>query len=734
MAISDNELIYLCSPSYGYPPVGSYIRTPEGSSFKVIDTYYCGDNDNKCGLDAVIVEKQPGGEKAMVFVGSDQLLDWYNDFLLTHPEQIPEQFITALSYYQGKCKEYGIQMPVTGNSLGGGLANYVAVHNPGTISVTLNPAMLPEADKSFDQVNANHNITNYIDKGEILHKVQEASGGMIPGNIVEFETGIDSPYRIGDLHTGRHENGVNSSSFISRNLFTGNTYVEGENVRIDQESFKIFFEQMERIFKEIESNCFLLTEQNISSATNVAANRPNRENVIANESCMFLADNFLTISQMLNEKFDLNIVINSPAYILPSYGVAPATEIPGKTYIDIFETIGEKINVSSGLLWHWLDGRIPSARLIISDLNGKLNPLYSNLSNLINTIIANVLDGMKATESRPALDPAIQDIVDLSRFIQKEIIIVAQNILRLGFMARCIADSFTTADESGNLFRQDDINTSSWEHAQEIFNSSEIRQKIGQNGFENMPQMESSEAIGFEDVFTTKDLNDLNTKAANLKKFKTEIVDTKFEEAYTNSQKDITNVLERSLEPICADIDSLVKQFNNIREANDTYDICLYISYFERCQLGMDNPRFYVHETRHGVSLDNSMPDMRYVSLNIFLRETKQIDLDLLLNTLLLANNDVRNNIHNVGILVESLKETFKNMIFYPDELESINNNNAISYNTLKTLLIELKNAKNQLQDFNTSKAIREFIQRIDYEIANVEQLSYYIETITTMK
>lgn len=51
-----------------------------------------------------------------------------------------------------------------------------------------------------------------------------------------------------------------------------------------------------------------MTEQNISSATNVAANRPNRENVIANESCMFLADNFLTISQMLNEKFGLNIV------------------------------------------------------------------------------------------------------------------------------------------------------------------------------------------------------------------------------------------------------------------------------------------------------------------------------------------------------------------------------------------------------------------------------------------
>ena len=624
-------------------------------------------------------------------------------------------------------------MPVTGNSLGGGLANYVAVHNPGTISVTLNPAMLPDADKGFDPVNANHNITNYIDKGEILHKVQDAAGGMIPGNIVEFETGIDSPYRIGDLHTGRHENGVNSSSFISRNLFTGNTYVEGENVRIDHESFKIFSEQMERIFKEIESICFLLTEKNISSATNVAANRPNRENVIANESSMFLADNFLTISQMLNEKFGLNIVIHRPAEIQTAggfYGTIRPIELPAQTYIDIFETIGEKINVSSGILWKWLDGQMPSVRLRISNLNEKLKPLYSNLSNLINTIITNVLDGMKATESRPALDPAIQDIVDLSVFIKKEIIIVAQNILRLGFMARCIADSFTTADESGNLFRQDDINTSSWKHAQEIYYSSEIYQ----NAPKNMSQMESSEAIGFEDVFTTKDLNDLNTKAANLKKFKTEIVDTKFDEAYTNSQKDITNVLESSLEPICADIDSLVKEFNNIREVRDTYDICLHLYYTERCLMGMDNPRFYVHETRHGVSLDDSWSDKRYVSLNIFLRETKQIDLDLLLNTLLLANNDVRNNIHNVGILVESLKETFKNMIFYPDELETINNNNAISYNTLKTLLIELKNARNQLQNFNTSKAIREFVQRIDYEIANIEQLSYYIETITTMK
>lgn len=56
MAISDNELIYLCAPSYGYTPVGQYIIGQNNERYLVVETNYFGKQNNECGLDAIVIE------------------------------------------------------------------------------------------------------------------------------------------------------------------------------------------------------------------------------------------------------------------------------------------------------------------------------------------------------------------------------------------------------------------------------------------------------------------------------------------------------------------------------------------------------------------------------------------------------------------------------------------------------------------------------------------------------
>src|SRR5690625_3908867 len=111
-------------------------------------------NNNETGLDALVVKnvtpltkggvENKSGELIVVFVGSDQIKgDWIDTNINLIGEAEPAQLVAAKKYFKDVEERIGTVSSVTGNSLGGALANTVAIDYPHVSSVTLNPAMLP---------------------------------------------------------------------------------------------------------------------------------------------------------------------------------------------------------------------------------------------------------------------------------------------------------------------------------------------------------------------------------------------------------------------------------------------------------------------------------------------------------------------------------------------------------------------------------------------------------------
>jgi len=153
---------------------GDVLKT-NGVSFEVRDSNI---EEDSTGLDAMTVQNMKSGEYHVIFMGTDihgkyGLEDLITNInLLTPP--VPEQLESADEYFDKMEKEYGEISSVAGNSLGGALANTVAVRYPHVRSVTLNPAPLPasELDKQVEY----ENITNYISEYDVLNLALEAGG------------------------------------------------------------------------------------------------------------------------------------------------------------------------------------------------------------------------------------------------------------------------------------------------------------------------------------------------------------------------------------------------------------------------------------------------------------------------------------------------------------------------------------------------------------------------------
>ncbi|KMT57900.1 hypothetical protein X560_2598 [Listeria fleischmannii 1991] len=123
---SDLDIIELSGKIvYEEPQPGDYI-TLNGikNSYEVKEGKY----GTKSGLDYMIVENTKTGEVGMVFQGTQGQKDGGRDIITdaTLPGNIPDaQLLAADEAYKEMSEKYDIKY-VGGNSLGGGLGNYVA--------------------------------------------------------------------------------------------------------------------------------------------------------------------------------------------------------------------------------------------------------------------------------------------------------------------------------------------------------------------------------------------------------------------------------------------------------------------------------------------------------------------------------------------------------------------------------------------------------------------------------
>src|SRR5690625_5907681 len=176
----DNDLVQLA----GYHAYREFRELDEievnGKRFRIEEIK----NEPSTGLDALVVKnvtpltengaKNKDGELIVVFVGSDQIKgDWIETNANLIGEAEPAQLVAAKKYFKKMEDDHGTVSSVTGNSLGGALANTVDMKNHLVNSVTLIDAMLTGDVFNIGQEYAN--ITNYQTKYDVLTNAKESS-------------------------------------------------------------------------------------------------------------------------------------------------------------------------------------------------------------------------------------------------------------------------------------------------------------------------------------------------------------------------------------------------------------------------------------------------------------------------------------------------------------------------------------------------------------------------------
>ncbi|EAC8434179.1 hypothetical protein IT97_10650 [Listeria monocytogenes] len=195
-----------------------YKHPKKGHRLDVNNTVYIvleGEYDKPSGLDYMVVENLTTGEISMIFEGTQ-------DFLTdgTLPGAIPNtQLREADASYKKESQKYNIKN-VAGNSLGGGLSNYVASKNDGIRSVTYNPAILPKGTYDKD----NPRITNYLSEYDPLTLGERGMGygNRLPGESHILQNNVPWLQTILSNHTGYDDAGVT---------------VNGKNIPIDADAY-----------------------------------------------------------------------------------------------------------------------------------------------------------------------------------------------------------------------------------------------------------------------------------------------------------------------------------------------------------------------------------------------------------------------------------------------------------------------------------------------------------------
>lgn len=208
------------------------ILNVNGNSYEVLDV-----KKGANGLDAMTVVNTTTGEVTVVYQGTAGLDDVLTDGELV-TELTPKQYDEAVEYYNdakeiikgmktadGKI-DYVIKY-VAGNSLGGGLANYVATKYgaDSIFSVTLDPAPIPYG------ITPGTNAINYVANTSPLYLACLAAGyvpNRFPGQFSYVEYGMFSFLLLAENHVGYkgESDGVGIDDVIPFSIWDNNTILQ----------------------------------------------------------------------------------------------------------------------------------------------------------------------------------------------------------------------------------------------------------------------------------------------------------------------------------------------------------------------------------------------------------------------------------------------------------------------------------------------------------------------------
>lgn len=240
--------------------------TVNGTEYKILDVQYSNPQ-------AITMQNEATGEVVVIYRGTDfsDADDVYTDVGLMLGQATP-QFQGVLDYYDMVSGEYGNITAVAGNSLGGALANHVAVHRPNDCltSVTLDPAPLPYGLDTLEVDPETYaSFYNYVATTSPLYLLfnQTTPGDRIPGGYMDIlvEYGIFSFLNIGANHTGydrdNQPNGVQGFGIddmipfsIWDNHIIGSTGYSGGRIEINKENLEMLSNTLNTRMEEVRGH------------------------------------------------------------------------------------------------------------------------------------------------------------------------------------------------------------------------------------------------------------------------------------------------------------------------------------------------------------------------------------------------------------------------------------------------------------------------------------------------
>lgn len=248
--MTDQDLVYLSiTAGYEYNEDTSMKKyTATNGVYKIIATY----TDEP---QAVLVANEATGETAVIFAGSVEEADWRVN-AENASGKMPDQYNMAPAVFsnlsnQAISQGYSAPKYVAGNSLGGGLANCVAMQNSEIKSVTINPSIVPEPVLGMVSPSFNsNNCTNYISENDPLNDLQNAADlreSRVPGNKIIIKSGVPGFNSIVNAHKGiDKDDNATAQLFIPFNLFT-NDMTSSTDFKLTPESIDIFVSNLEYI-------------------------------------------------------------------------------------------------------------------------------------------------------------------------------------------------------------------------------------------------------------------------------------------------------------------------------------------------------------------------------------------------------------------------------------------------------------------------------------------------------
>ncbi|EAG3550119.1 SA1320 family protein [Listeria monocytogenes] len=247
-----------------------YQHPKRGVALKVNGNIYnvkVGEYNKASGLDYMIVENLATGEISMIFEGTQGTQDFLTDGTL--PGSIPNtQLREADAAYKKETQKYNIKN-VAGNSLGGGLSNYVASKNDSLRSVTYNPAILPKG--TYDKNNPR--ITNYLSEYDPLTLGERGMGygNRLPGESHILQNNVPWLQTILSNHTGYDDEGItvngkkipiDADAYLPVGIWSGQVLTGGGNgqkIDMNPDNIRILANSLRtRMMEQIKRGQFYL--------------------------------------------------------------------------------------------------------------------------------------------------------------------------------------------------------------------------------------------------------------------------------------------------------------------------------------------------------------------------------------------------------------------------------------------------------------------------------------------